>query len=35
MPHLPLTTLVTVFALLVYVGVSFTVGRARVRHSAA
>jgi len=32
MPHLPLTTLVAIFALLVYVGLSFTVGRARARH---
>ncbi len=31
MPNLPLTTLVAVFALLVYVGTSFAVGRARVR----
>lgn len=32
MSGFPLTVLVTVFALLVYVGVSFAVGRARMRH---
>ncbi len=32
MSGFPLTVLVTVFALLVYVGLSFAVGRARMRH---
>lgn len=32
MSAFPLTVLVTVFALLVYVGLSFAVGRARIRH---
>ena len=31
MPNLPLTTLVTVLALALYIGTSFKVGRARVR----
>ena len=33
MPNLPLTTLVTVLALALYIGTSFKVGRARVRHA--